>query len=224
MGDGRAGILVLCEGDGDRAFVRHLAEARGIAGIEVDQPPRDEPAGKNTFGHRLKALAVKSGIEAAYRRLLIMADSDDDPAGRFAELRRAMEDGGFVPPACPREPKDQNGLPPVEVLMVPVDGTTGNLESLCYEAAVHRRPELGPCIETFAEYAKAQDWPAAKVAKLRLRCLIAAACQADPNRSLQYCWKPDRPPRDLIPLEDAAFDSIAEHFRRVTAECLRPIT
>ncbi|MGI0015157.1 MAG: DUF3226 domain-containing protein [Nitrososphaera sp.] len=207
--------LILCEGQSDAAFLRHLIQERRLPDFEVKYPKEGESGGRSAFGKRLDALRAEPGFERI-TAVLIMSDNDDDAEASFREIRTQIQWAGYPAPEAPLQVARGNGFPAVVVLMLPGAGELGNLELLCLRAAYDRWPNLKNCLDEYCQCARTVEWPLNKQSKMRLRCLLSAVCEADPNTSLVYAWS-DGKRGDLIPLDHQCFDQIAEFLRSIAA-------
>jgi hypothetical protein len=204
--------LIVCEGDGDRSFVERLCACRSLGfAFTVAIPRFGEPSGNTAFA---SMLAAQRAAAERPSTIILVADNDGDPAGSFRSVVNQIKAAGdYGIPTAPRQVARSAGFPDISVLMVPWDDVPGAIETLCYEAAAKRRPELAACVERFVEciLPHSSGWSVTKLAKLRLRCFLAAACPQDPNTSLTYAWS--RTPNDLIPLEHSCFDQIVSYLQ-----------
>ena len=114
----KASRLILCEGDGDVAFYRHLIENRGLPPYDVDRPVRVEGSGNTGFARRLEALKVQPGFEHL-ETVVIASDNDTNPERSYENIRRQVESAGFGVPARPLEPASAENHPDIVVLMHP---------------------------------------------------------------------------------------------------------
>ena len=210
--------IILSEGDGDEAFFRHLIAARGILNVEVQKRPKPDtpeeriPDGNSGFGKWLTALAPQTGIDK-HAGILIATDNDSDPEASFRAIQKQIKlaRGYGVPDAPGAIKASQDDKPPVAVLVLPGDGELGCLETLCLKAALDRRRKLAKCIRGYLQCIGTADWTVSNKAKLRMRCLLAAACKKNPNTGLPFAWTKEKGrPEDLIPLKHRCFDRVAD--------------
>ncbi len=70
------------------------------------------------------------------------------------------------------------------------------------------------CLEEYQACVGLEEWSASKIAKMRLRCIIAATCRRNPECSTSYMWSTEN---THIPISIAhrSFNWIAEFFRAV---------
>lgn len=199
--------LLLCEGPEDKAFFRQLRRARDIRDFRVeDTSDENSRAGGNTkFKSRLIALRYRKHI----RKILIVADNDDDPAESFANVRSQIEEV-FNPGSAPNQPLVSNrGTPEVTILMVPWENQHGCLETICKEAARNYDANITSHVNTFSALLTFETRPSEnRKSKMWLRSMLAASCERDPFIPLGSVFTENRY-QQLIPLTDRAFDRIA---------------
>jgi len=206
--------IVLCEGNDDAAFFTQLIRFRELRSLDVRAPTREDHAGHSGFGRRMVALKTETDIENT-PAIIIVRDCNADPGSAFRSLVvQIRESGGYGVPDAPRRLARSQGrmLPPICVLMLPWDNQPGALETLCYESAAARRPEIAECVDSYVRCVQfdIEAWGTVKHDKFRLRCLLSAACPSEPNTALRYAWSGDKGrPTDLVPLGHRCFDEIA---------------
>lgn len=116
-------------------FIKHVR----LSGIEV----RDI-GGKTKLEENLRTLKITTGYNKI-STLGITRDADDDYAGAFTSVQRALRNVGL---AVPREPLTLAGSNPrIVVLILPRPNQNGMLETLCLEA-VQGDPAM-PCLDAF---------------------------------------------------------------------------
>jgi hypothetical protein len=226
----RPDILVITEGAQDDTFFGKLTEAREITGFQVVPPPERKtlpgiPAklidtrlsGIDAFASRLQGIITDSNFEFKRRQhLLVVADNDEDATKQFNRVADQVVKAGWKRPSGPRTPTDRaaGSGPKLSVLMLPWENVAGCLETLCYESAAAKRSAFAACVEAFMKCVKATNRPISKLSKTKIRCLFAAACEKDPNTGLNHAWSSDkgRRPDDLVPLDHACFDAIANYL------------
>ncbi len=204
--------LILCEGQGDAAFLRHLIQKRGLPDFEIKHPKEGEAGGKSAFGQRLDALKIQPGFEKL-SAVIVVSDNDDEPNSSFGEIQKQIQWAGFAVPAEPLQIARGPNLPATVVVMLPWVKQPGDLEALCLRAAYDRWPDLKRCLDAYCRCAATDSWKPGKQFKMRLRCLLSAACEFDPNTSLVYAWS-DQRRGNLIPLDHPCFSQLAEFLQR----------
>jgi hypothetical protein len=218
--------MILVEGITDSSFFKELIKQRGLQNFEVPWGEKDwgeaKQGGIGGFRMKLRALRIgsKSGIEN-FGLILLVGDNNGNPSGRFAEIQNEiLEAEGFGIPQKPREIAASPGvdglgnpLPPISILMLPWDSVDGNLESLCFISAANTRPQYAQCIEDYLACFGTNEWEVSQLWKLRMRCLLAAACPGDPNTGLEHAWSSQkRRPSDLVLLDHPCFNQVADYL------------
>jgi len=206
-------LVILCEGQGDQAFFVNLIRTRSLPGFSVvfpsDKPEQGIPGGVDGFAGRLRALRAERDF-SKIEGLLVVADNDSRPEASFTRVQQQLtEAGGYPVPTQPLEVARGESGPWVVVMMLPWIGQPGNLETLCVKAMRGAWPEAAVCLEEFCRCTSTSRWDLSKQSKMRLRAMISAVCESDPNTSLVYAWNR---PQNLIPLNDAVFDEIAAYL------------
>ena len=197
--------LILCEGEGDEAFFRHLIDERRLPAFEIQRP---KPlGGKTSFGQRLSGLKTHPDFKRL-QGILIVSDNDDDPKAAFQNIRDQVAWAGFGVPDKPLEAARAPDLPAIVIAMLPWSDQSGDLESVCLIAASEMRPDIAACLDAYCGCTKASMWKPSKLSKMRMRCFLSAACEVDPNTSLVYAWSGEGR-GVLIPLAHSCFDGIA---------------
>jgi Protein of unknown function (DUF3226) len=201
--------ILLAEGAGDEAFFRNLIKIRKLKSVDIRSPKPGAASGTTTFAERLIGLKAETGFEKC-PVVLIVADNDEAPERSFRSIVDQIRRIGWEPPTKPRDISASPTLPHIAVLMLPWDDIPGCLETLCYTSASAQRETIAKCVERFTKCVKSSKWPIQQQSKLKMRCLIAGACDKDPNTGLQYAWSGGKRPDDLIPLTHECFDQVAE--------------
>lgn len=170
--------LLVCEGFEDAWFFNKLIEARGIQRFYIAH------AGGNTkFASAIAKFQLQNTAAfRALRDIVVVADNDDDPKGRFdnacSELKKAFKDNAMVPTA-ERTPTQKQ--PRCSILMLPWTNEHGHLESLCVEAAKSTSAPMASHVSAFLALAGADNWPSqSRHGKAWLRSSLAVRCEVDP--------------------------------------------
>jgi 5S rRNA maturation endonuclease (ribonuclease M5) len=197
--------LVLCEGKRDASFVLHLAEQRGIDGIQVGFTN-----GKDGFKNYLVDLRVRRGFNSL-RHIVILRDCDENGEVAFRDVVQQINEAGrYDIPTAPEV--ETAGTPGITVRLIPDSTTVGNLDALLLSAVDANHP-LNPCFDSYFECCKLGDVSIGKASKIKLTTIVAASCHANPSCSLVWVWKETGNP---IPLQSSKFDAIADFLRRFT--------
>ena len=192
-------ILILSEGGADCEFFQKLVQIRALNDCQVLRPAD----GKN-FGNRLKSIR---SIADPSSTIVLVTDSDDDPAASFADIQHQLQEvGDYGVPPAPLQAAPSPGFPTVVVMLLPKATTPGSLETLL----------LGPLSAAYAPQRAAVEqflagrmagWSAAKQSKARVACMIASICQDDPSCSVSSMWYEARGFQPL--LHHNGFDELA---------------
>jgi len=203
---------IICEGRDDVEFFLRLLRDRNIAGYNVGFPKGADgrPLGKDRFDERIDQILAFATVPI--RGIIVVADSDDDPAGRFADACEHFRGKVLpIPKAAMQERKSgTSGTPKTAVIMIPAHGVEGGLETLVLSCCAEVE-EFRECINSFC---LCVDTPRSILErdKLRLRALIAALNPKDPSASISNLLSTARRP---FPMTHTALDGIAQfliHF------------
>lgn len=201
--------LLLCEGPDDREFFNLLIQTRGLQRFRVKHNgTKHDLAGGNTkFRSGLEAYYELPGGLKKFDKVLIVSDNDDDPQASFELVRgQAERFFGFAPNAPGQV---MNGPPIVMIQMIPENGKTGDLETLCIEAAKRTDNPMAGHVDTFAALARTENWASdTKKGEMWLRTNLAARCERDPFVTMRNVFTEPRY-RFLLPLDDPSFDAIS---------------
>jgi hypothetical protein len=193
--------LLVCEGPKDQLFFQHFIHVRGLPRFHIIAAN-----GKDRFGQAIEAYQIRPRTNyPSIGNILIVADNDDDPADRFENVRRQIED--IYPGTAPDAPlKRSKKSPYCTVLMLPWTDEPGTLESLLREAA--RAPHKGDAakVDHFLDSVNADKWKSpTRHGKAWLRSCLAVRC-TDPFVPLGEVF---RDHQDLILLKDKSLDRVA---------------
>ncbi len=198
--------LILCEGIGDQNFLSHLLSHRGIGDFQIQPPPKTSGMGRAAFGKYLNSVVTSEEFLTTVQGLLVV--SDNDTAESFSEVQRELRRvaGLGVPAARQTVTHSKAPLPPVEVLMIPLEGT-GNLETVCLEAAYAKWP-IKAQLDEFVAKVPARDWPEGKQAKMRMQTILAAHNDSQPDTGFPASW--NQRPQYRVPIDHQCFAEIAD--------------
>lgn len=200
--------LILCEGSGDKAFFKELIRKRQLPDFQVQFPLREEDGtgGWTKYGRFLRDQKVNEGFRQNVKAIIITADNDDDPPGRFQEISRQIRQAGYNAPNQPLELSRAQGQPDLVVMMLPTDGASGCLEHSLLRAA-YSKWNIENAIDNYIGQTPANRWLPNKQAKARMQCLIATTCMQNPNTPLSFLW--DRAEDYHIPVDHGSFNDLA---------------
>jgi hypothetical protein len=204
----KAKRLIICEGKGDQSFFRELIKRRVLLDFDVFCPPAPgtKNGGVGGFAKLLEGLSVQRGFDSL-TGILVVADNDDDPEESFKKVFRIIKNAsGFQAPSRPLQVVRADGVPPLAVLMLPWVNEPGALESLCLVATSYKFPQVRKCLERYVRCTGAKNWKPGKLLKMKMRCMLSATCETDPNTSLVWAWAEDR--GDPIPLDNRCFEQL----------------
>jgi hypothetical protein len=209
-------IHVVCEGGSDKGFLEYLIRARRLKGFDVACPTPETVGAHGLSGFPKYLLALETSTDRLkLRGLLVVADADENPAGRFQEVRGALAAMGcdLNEPFAPQRFDSKNLT--IGVFLMPGRGRTGTLEHLLLDAVFEANRELERCVNSFRECLREPvGWPENKQAKMRLHALIAGCCEEEPSTNLATVWNKGGNP---VPLGSKKFDELTETLRYFAA-------
>ncbi len=210
--------LVVCEGKRDASFILHLAESRGIDGIQIGFPDlyTSNTYGKDGLREFLRNLRVRVGFKDL-RHLVILRDRNGSAEVAFKEVIRQIADAGqySVPTALEHE---ASGIPPITVRLIPDSDTEGNLDVLLL-GAIEADYAPNRCFDGYRQCCGIGSLAVGKLAKIRLTTIVAASCHKNPSCSLAFVWNEGGNP---ISLNSKTFDSISDFLRQFSQRSLGP--
>jgi hypothetical protein len=204
--------VILCEGAGDEAFLRHLIVVRQLPRFWITYPnhagPQD-PGGRDGFTARLKALRLYRGFDQV-TDILVISDNDDSPTRNFQKVVELIEAApGYSAPRQTRVAAGRN--PRVTIYMLPTDNVQGQLETLCLESCFERWPDVKRCLDAFITCnPHLAGWEQGNLERMKMRIMIASICSGNPNTSLTHAWSR---PEAIIPLDHRCFNDLTDFLR-----------
>ncbi len=206
--------VLLCEGVGDQRFYHKLFEQRRIGSdfcVRVPYMEGKYGGGITNFGSDLSNISVNESFLANVKAVLVVADNDSDMEVSFANVQAELKKAnGFGVPSVERTvATSKHGLPAVVVLMIPM-GRTGNLESLCLEAA-YSKFGIQSALDTFVAQTPANGWEIGKQSKMRMQTILAATNKKRPDAGFAGHWSSAEEYR--IPVDHACFDDLATFLK-----------
>jgi hypothetical protein len=217
--------VILCEGAGDAAFLKHLINSRGLPGFYITYPAHTQPheqGGRDGFKSRLKALKLARGFKDV-TDIVVISDNDSSPAASFSRVQELIEEAGdFAIPDAPRQVAGTD--PRVYVFMLPTENVAGQLETLCLRSCTDRWPVVAACVAGYeqcnADYFR--RWTNnGHIEKMRLRVFLASLCDENPNTSLVHAWSRHV---EMIPLNHDCFNDIANFLSSIETNGNLPLT
>lgn len=201
--------MVAGEGPADQELFRHLCANRGINGYQFEN--------FSGLGNLESWLVGLAGWTDRHRMrlLFVVADCDQSPADRLQEVRKALRKAKLPAPNNAFELANPPNLTAVMIILLPFTPpdtpNRGCVETLLLQSATVQLARFAECVDRYCECVESNRWIlTSHVDKLRLRVLLSAANEADPNLGLQYALNPDK---GLIPLNHACFDPLAAILR-----------
>jgi hypothetical protein len=205
-------LVLCCEGEADRQFIRKLIENRGLR--PFDMPfPTNQLHGNKAFGGMLEAIRGDKANFPRIKGVLIVADSADDPATLFTDICSQIRSaGGYGVPTKLLEIARSDGHPAIAVMTLPDEATPGALESLLVREIEGKAAWVGACVDAFLRCDKieAHSWPPEKRDKARFHSMVAALNRDDPSRAASMAFKTPNP---LIEVNAACFNGVAQRIR-----------
>ena len=221
-------ILVICEGESDEEFIHQLVnEDKRLKGIGVWSlllPPHIDDANRDSAGvggytKRLQGLLTETGLETC-KLIVVMADNDDDPAKKLAEVKKAIKKSRlFGIPDKPRDiaqpvsiPRGRH-VPDIAILMIPWDDECGGLETMCFAAGRVKNKKIARCIDSFTKCVNINKWPSTKLAKVQVRFMLAVLCQKNTDISFKWSFVAREDLKEVPwPVTHKAFEGVAQFF------------
>jgi hypothetical protein len=208
-----AELVVLCEGEADRQFLRKLTEKRpGFPKIDIPFPT-NVLHGSGAFASMLQAIRGDRVGFSRIRGILIIADSTDKPAALFRAVQKQIRTvGGYGVPSKALQVATSSDHPAVAVMLLPDEKTPGALETLLVQEMVDKNPWIDTCVDQFLQCDKidAYAWPAEKRDKAWFHSMVAALHREDPSRAASHAF---RDPTPLIDVEASCFDDVERRMK-----------
>ena len=138
--------LLVCEGLKDQLFFQHFIHVRGLPRFHIIAANGNDRLGEAIEAYQIQPKSNYPSIG----NILIVADNDDDPAKRFRNVCRQIDN--VYPGTAPDAPlKKSKKTPYCTVLMLPWKDEPGTLESILQDAA--KAPHKGDAakVDSFLE-------------------------------------------------------------------------
>jgi hypothetical protein len=200
--------LIIGEGITDRAFFTKLLLSRGMTGFEIDQATKtheDQSGGIDKMGQHLRLVAVQEDFIQNIKSIVLVSDNDDGNA--FKRVCIQVEEAGYNVPDAPQQMVKTPHKPEIGILLIPPE-SPGCLETLCFNAAKRKWPDLGEPLRQYIDGSPASTWSTIKQSKSAVECILAVVYERNPDVRLADIWQKD--PQYHIPLDDGEFDYIVE--------------
>jgi hypothetical protein len=216
-------LVLVCEGDDDAAFFRHLIRARQMHPFDIwTTSDLVDTGGHTQLTAALDGLATTTGFESV-KGVVLALDADDKPITRLQEVQKAigaarelvaMRGTGTAPRAVEQI---FHGTPALAIWLMPGPDQAGCLETLCVEAARRANSAVLRCVDPFLACIDLGGLNLSARAKAELRTLIVTSRPKEANRSVAYLWT-NAP--GTVPVGDVAFDAMAAFPTRFAAAVL----
>jgi len=200
---------LVCEGKADEVFFRRLLLASGkVVNVSCPKPEPDGASGREAIRRRLVAFQSKFDT---ITRVVVVIDSDDDPAGALGLGQEEFRQANLANPAKQYPiPQAANviadGNPQTAIVQVPNEVQRGCLDTLLLPSFEERY--AGATLGCVHEFCQCVGDPARSYtfdSKLRLRSLISATVFRNPGISLSFLLEERNCP---IAISHASFDPI----------------
>jgi len=206
--------LIICEGPDDCAFFNRFITVRGLLRCHVRHTGMGRhSAGGNTQFHEALRTARMNTEFSKIKRILLVSDNDNNPEKSFKNIQKQITAADFGTPPTADLARGA-GNPWIMIMMIPLGGAIGTLESFCLQAARNKHIPTHNKIEHFATDVGAHNWDDIRSNKMKLRTSLAVRCERDPFISLQNVFgDPRYRASDLIPLMDNSFSPLEMALR-----------
>ena len=215
---------VITEGYADTVFLRRLAIHRGlgphVGAFRTSKDPMINASGcgRSGYADTLDALSAEIAFFDVVNGIVLLADNDDDPKGRFDDVVTQVKKAGYPIPTKPEEivsGKVQNRTISLTIFMVPSAGTPGNLDSLLLDSLPNDSAMQCAAALLACAAADMAGWGESKKAEAKLRAALCCSYARDPGRELSHIlFERKRCPFDF---SHKAFDHVETFLRRFLA-------
>lgn len=200
--------LLLCEGYSDKRFFDRLIESNPDIGPSFQVEYVD---GQGGFSIRLRtARDTSESFQENVKAVLIVVDKEDDEDGSFNLVRNGLLEIGFPAPAKPSEVAKKKGYPDILILMIPIRGNAGNIETLCLESILDQW-SLKTAISSYVVATPANRWGVAKQSKMKMQCVLSAICEERPDTSFGNHW--DLNGRYHLKIDHSSFEELVRFLK-----------
>lgn len=201
--------LLLCEGESDKMFFHGLIKTYPDKLGNLFDVKYPGSGGRQNVGPWLSYChKYNDSFKDNVKGVLIISDKDEDATASFREVCAGLHNAGELPvPDQDRKVAYVEGYPAITILMVP-DEDTGNLETLCFQAALQRWPEMSEPVDRYYKTTPAKDWPKGKADKMKMQVLLSAICEKAPAAGLNAHWQ--HHPECNVPFDHQCFEDIRE--------------
>jgi hypothetical protein len=194
--------LLVVEGDTDQMIFQEIIKRNAIANFQTFAA-----GGYPKLGKYLVGLEIGTGFDKV---TLVVVVGDYDVASSFDLLANQVVSAGYTKPKVDRVVYKTRAKPDVAVLMVP-SNPSGCIETLCFDAAREKWPELETPLADFISQTPANTWKETKLAKTRVQCVLSVTCEPHPDGALKDHWQKDE--QYLLPVDGPAFADIVGYLK-----------
>jgi hypothetical protein len=200
--------LVLCEGKQDKSVMEELARRAGLQ----EKLDFREYGGKYRLRDYLNMLKARPEyVSGEYPRILVTRDADDDFGSSWQAIRDAIAEELGCHLDAPGHWVTTNENREIAAWIVPGDGRTGMIETMCVDSSSEKFPKVNECLELFLEclacvYGAAMH----QKARFAIWTIAAQGAGAKDLMSLEYAI-PNLP----IDWDDEAFKPLRDLLVRV---------
>ena len=196
--------MVLCEGKKDSILFKYIQDHLNKPHLHIASS-----GGNTKFVDKLKAMKTARGFSNV-KHILLVSDNDDVHTDSFAAVCAQIVAAGYEAPPTPGVAG--LGSPSFTVLMVPIDGSPGNMETVCEPAARTVAPKTAPIIDEFMARLNSDNWSAGRKSKAWLRAFLAAVCARDPFIAFGDSFDPAE---HLLDVKHPAFKPILDEIAKL---------
>jgi hypothetical protein len=209
-----ASRLLIVEGVTDEMVFAQVIKKHSLDNLQPlhgRSANQESSGGWATYGEFLLSLEVPESFKQV-ELIIAVGDNDDDQS--FANICDQLELAGYTRPSAPRTIVSTAGKPDAGILMLP-ESPGGCIESICYEAACEKWPNLRPHLDAYIAQTPAQAWTQTKLAKMRVECTLAATCEKMPEVALKDHWQKGE--KYSIPVDGPAFADVVSYLKSLPA-------
>jgi hypothetical protein len=195
-------ILLLVEGEDDKAFFEALIEDMALEDVQVEQLN-----GKDRWRDKVKNIKELEEFGKYVKSLGLVRDADTNAVAAFQSVDDALNFAGL---SRPTKPLDSVGSDPmVTVLILPDENEEGELEDLCLKS-VESNPAMN-CVNAYFECLEQTGLVAlpSKLSKPKVQAFLASkgGKVIGIRRASKWgCWKWD----------NTVFDKVKQFIRQIS--------
>lgn len=226
-------FVMCCEGQSDNEFFQKLIAYYKLPRFSFPFPFEDDPRnetgdniathGRDGFFGMLsiieKYLRLQPELREQIKGILLVVDANSNEEASFRHVAsQARRLACFGVPERVDElstPIARPQHPPIQILVMPGNGRTGGLETLCIEALRNTHNKEANCIDSLMSCAEIQkdEWGPEKFDKSYLQCLIAITYRPNPTRGIRYAFRNYKDDPPAIDISSTCFTAVANKIR-----------